>query len=220
MPCDSACTCRTAASNPLAAARRAGSAGDRARRSSPTSKRPARRTSRRWETSRDVPDPGVLHSDSFAKYAVAFFKISRSSSARRSCLRSRLFSSRSSSSVAFSPHGVGRRGELGVPGSQALLAHAHGRRGRLERVASPPTTSRTASCLNSSLNRRRRRGTSVLNSLILRTSFRDHYPVPAAVRKSWAIANPPIDEGYLVTTVLSTGPATAPYTCIVECLSR
>ena len=31
-------------------------------------------------------DPGVLHSDSFAKYAVAFFKISRSSSARRSSL--------------------------------------------------------------------------------------------------------------------------------------
>ena len=52
-------------------------------------------------------DPGVLHVDSFAKYAVAFFKISRSNSARLSCLRSRLFSSVSSLSVAFSEHGSG-----------------------------------------------------------------------------------------------------------------
>src|SRR5204862_5284422 len=54
-----------------------------------------------------LADPDVFHSDSFAKYAVAFFNISRSSSARLSCWRRRLFSSRSSSSEAFSPQGFG-----------------------------------------------------------------------------------------------------------------
>ena len=40
-------------------------------------------------------DPGVLHCDSCAKNAVAFFRISRSSSARLSARFSRFFSSRS-----------------------------------------------------------------------------------------------------------------------------
>src|SRR6476620_10724897 len=52
-------------------------------------------------------DPNVFHSDSFAKYAVAFFSISRSNSARLSCWRRRLFSSRNSSSEALSPQGLG-----------------------------------------------------------------------------------------------------------------
>ena len=135
-----------------------------------------------------LTDPGVLHSDSFAKYAVAFFRISRSSSARRSCLAQPLVLV-----AQFLQRGVlaarrGWRSELGMPVPQALVAHAHGRRGRLERVAfldhqphriplelftKPSPTTRDTSCCN---------------SLILRTSCRDHYPVPAAVRKSWAIA--------------------------------
>ena len=39
-----------------------------------------------------IANPDVPHSDSFAKYAVAFFKISRSISAAFSCFRSRLIS--------------------------------------------------------------------------------------------------------------------------------
>ncbi len=52
-------------------------------------------------------DPGVFHSDSFAKYAVAFHRISRSNTARRNSRRSRLISSRNSSCEASSPHGAG-----------------------------------------------------------------------------------------------------------------
>ena len=117
------------------------------RRSSPRSRRSS--TSHITDDRKRVAmftDPGVFHSDSFAKYAVAFFRISRSSSARLSCLRSRLFSSRSSSTEASSPHGSRRRSKLRVPDSQALLAHAHRLRGRLERIASlrSPTAPRPA----------------------------------------------------------------------------
>ena len=72
-----------------------------------------------------ILNPGVLHCDSFAKYAVAFFNISRSISALLSCFRRRLFSACSSETVASSPHGIGAGGELLVPVSQALLAHTY-----------------------------------------------------------------------------------------------
>lgn len=48
--------------------------------------------------------------------------------------------------------------------------------------------SRTASCLNSSLNRRPLFDLFAFDSLILRTSSGNHYPLPALVRKSWANA--------------------------------
>jgi hypothetical protein len=42
--------------------------------------------------------------------------------------------------------------------------------------------------LNSSVNRRRFSDVSAFVSLIFRTSCGDHYPAPAGIRKSWAIA--------------------------------
>jgi hypothetical protein len=45
------------------------------------------------------------------------------------------------------------------------------------------TTNRTAFRLNSSVNRRRRDYVSCFGSFVFRTSYRDHYPAPAAARK-------------------------------------
>ena len=82
----------------------------------------------------------------------SFFKISRSISARRSWRRNRAFSSRSSATEAFSPHGAN--------GGANFLCHA--RRvwvltptalAAAARVYFSSTTNRTASRLNSSPNR-------------------------------------------------------------------
>jgi hypothetical protein len=50
-------------------------------------------------------DPGVFHRDSFAKYAAAFFTISKSSRALSNSRRNRAFSAFISASVCFSGAG-------------------------------------------------------------------------------------------------------------------
>lgn len=101
-------------------------------------------------------NPGLLHRDPFAKYAVAFRKISTSSLALASSLRSRLFSA--SRSV-----GDRRTGPLSADSIDSLPSAIRLRRNQLLHVAvgmpsrqaalCPPTesASRTASTLNSSV---------------------------------------------------------------------
>src|ERR1039458_1075107 len=94
-------------------------------------------------------DPGVLHIDSFAKYAVAFFKISRSILTRASSALSRA-SSICSALTGLVPApaslpSAARRTQLpsvgaGTPRILAVTA-----------LACPPCTRRTASSLNSSV---------------------------------------------------------------------
>src|SRR6185295_4516285 len=57
-------------------------------------------------------DPGVFHRDSFAKYAAAFFTISRSNLALASSRRSRLFSASSSAGEPLSGPARGRSPSL------------------------------------------------------------------------------------------------------------
>src|ERR1017187_3836357 len=94
-------------------------------------------------------DPGVLHIDSFAKYAVAFFKISRSILTRASSALSRASSICSAlTGLAPAPASLpwaARRTQLpsvgaGTPRILAVTA-----------LACPPCTRRTASSLNSSV---------------------------------------------------------------------
>src|SRR5215210_4200168 len=101
-------------------------------------------------------DPGVSHRDSFAKYAAAFFTISRSTLAFASSRRSRLFSA--SSSTAEPVIGVARGNAASLP-----LRFSRAQLPRLElgipsRFAAwlMPTDSakRRASSLNSSVYRR------------------------------------------------------------------
>src|SRR5690606_10413168 len=129
-----------------------------------------------------LTDPGVLHSDSFAKYAVAFFRISRSSSTRLSWRWSRLFSARSSSSVAFSPQGSGSGANLACQ-FRRLCSPTPTASAAARKEYPSLTTSRTASFLNSSENWRRFDRPCFFPSFIFRTSFGYHYPVPADIRK-------------------------------------
>src|SRR5471030_795988 len=94
-------------------------------------------------------DPGVPHIDSFAKYAVAFFKISRSILTRASSALSRASSICSAlTGLAPAPASLpcpARRTQLpsvdaGTPRILAVTA-----------LACPPCTRRTASSLNSSV---------------------------------------------------------------------
>src|SRR5690349_16369571 len=136
-------------------------------------------------------DPSVFHSDSFAKYAVAFFKISRSISARRSSRWSRRFSARSSSSVACSPQGVGAGASLACH-CRKLCSPTFKASAAALNVYFSSVTSRTACSLNSAVNFRRgglrRTECSCFASLIFRISSGNHYLAPAAIRKSWANA--------------------------------
>src|SRR5690606_14941749 len=95
-----------------------------------------------------LTDPGVLHVDSFAKYAVAFFRISRSSSVRRSCLRSRAISTFISSTVASSPHGSGGGASLACHARSVASHTPTAWQADLNEYPSS-TTNRTASRLNS-----------------------------------------------------------------------
>src|ERR1017187_3236312 len=94
-------------------------------------------------------DPGVLHIDSFAKYAVAFFKISRSILTRASSALSRASSICSAlTGLAPAPASLpwaARRTQLPSVGADTPRILA------VTALACPPCTRRTASSLNSSV---------------------------------------------------------------------
>src|SRR5688572_23395259 len=100
-------------------------------------------------------DPGVLHRDSFAKYAAAFFTISKSSRALSNSRRSREFSASTSASDRFTAVAAGRSvvpNLLVRPRSSQFRRLPSGIPNRFAAVLTPTDSlNLTASTLNSSV---------------------------------------------------------------------
>jgi hypothetical protein len=94
-------------------------------------------------------DEGVLHFAAFAKYAVAFPRMSRSIFTRASSARSRLISICSALTALLSTP-VSLPCSMGLDPVEQRLVH-HAQRRAAAAMLWPPSTSRTASCLNSSV---------------------------------------------------------------------
>src|SRR4029453_15805662 len=98
-------------------------------------------------------DPGVSHRDSFAKYAAAFFTISRSNLALASSRRRRLFSASSSAGEPLSGPARGRSPSLPLRFNRTQFPKLHiGLPSRLAAWLMPTdSANRNASSLNSSV---------------------------------------------------------------------
>ena len=135
------------------------------------------------------------------------FRISRSSSAHRSCLRNRLYSSRNSSSEAFSPHGPSVGGTNFLCQARRLWTLTPTALAAAAKMYFS-STNRTASRLKSSPNQPDCRDTvdrgvnpGAFKSFI-KNSLWGHYPAPARnppVLGRRSFQQPPIEPGSVIS---------------------